>query len=122
MKALISGDREAFYKTEIEQRERTHYPPFGRLASLVISANDRHAAESYGRALVAHAPTDDAVRILGPAEAPIAVVRGRHRFRLLVKSSRAFDLSAYLRDWLGRAPKPRGNVRLEVDVDPMSFL
>ena len=122
MKALISGDREAFYKNEIEQRERTHYPPFGRLASLVISANDRHAAESYGRALVAHAPTDDAVRILGPAEAPIAVVRGRHRFRLLVKSSRAFDLSAYLRDWLGRAPKPRGNVRLEVDVDPMSFL
>jgi len=122
MKALISGDREAFYKNEIEQRERTHYPPFGRLASLVISANDRHAAESYGRALVAHAPTDDAMRILGPAEAPIAVVRGRHRFRLLVKSSRAFDLSAYLRDWLGRAPKPRGNVRLEVDVDPMSFL
>ena len=122
MKALISGDREAFYKNEIEQRERTHYPPFGRLASLVISANDRHAAESYGRALVAHAPKDDAVRILGPAEAPIAVVRGRHRFRLLVKSSRAFDLSAYLRDWLGRAPKPRGNVRLEVDVDPMSFL
>ena len=121
MKALISGDREAFYKNEIEQRERTHYPPFGRLASLVISANDRHAAESYGRALVAHAPKDDAVRILGPAEAPIAVVRGRHRFRLLVKSSRAFDLSAYLRDWLGRAPKPRGNVRLEVDVDPMSF-
>ena len=121
MKALISGDREAFYKNEIEQRERTHYPPFGRLASLVISANDRHAAESYGRALVAHAPKDDAMRILGPAEAPIAVVRGRHRFRLLVKSSRAFDLSAYLRDWLGRAPKPRGNVRLEVDVDPMSF-
>ena len=65
---------------------------------------------------------DEAVRILGPAEAPIAVVRGRHRFRLLVKSPRAFDLSAYLRDWLARAPKPRGNVRLEVDVDPMSFL
>ena len=62
------------------------------------------------------------MRVLGPAEAPIAVVRGRHRFRLLVKSPRAFDLSAYLRDWLGRAPKPRGNVRLEVDVDPMSFL
>ncbi len=59
MKALISGDREAFYKNEIEQRERTHYPPFGRLASLVISANERHAAESYGRALVAHAPKND---------------------------------------------------------------
>ena len=56
------------------------------------------------------------------SEAPIAVVRGRHRFRLLVKSPRGFDLSAYLRDWLSRAPKPKGNVQLAVDVDPMSFL
>lgn len=122
MRALISGDREAFYSSEIELRARTHYPPFGRLASLVISANDRHSAESYGRSLASHAPKDEQVRVLGPAEAPIAVVRGRHRFRLLVKSPRGFDLSAYLRDWLGKAPKPRGNVRLEVDVDPMSFL
>jgi primosomal protein N' (replication factor Y) len=122
MRALISGDREAFYKSEIELRERTHYPPFGRLASLVISANDRHGAENFGRTLVSHAPKNDEVRVLGPAEAPIAVVRGRHRFRLLVKSPRAFDLSAYLRTWLAAAPRPRGNVRLEIDVDPMSFL
>ncbi len=66
-------------------------------------------------------PKDDDVRVLGPAEAPIAV-RGRHRFRLLVKAPRGFDLSAYLRAWLSQAPKPKGNVRLEVDVDPMSFL
>jgi primosomal protein N' (replication factor Y) len=61
------------------------------------------------------------VRVLGPAEAPIAVMRGRHRFRVLVKALRNFDLSAYLRQWLAGAPKPRGNVRLEVDVDPQSF-
>jgi primosomal protein N' (replication factor Y) len=121
MRALISGDREAFYKNEIEQRERTGYPPFGRLAGLVITANERHAAEAYGRTLAKAAPGDEHVRVLGPAEAPIAVVRGRHRFRLLVKSPRAFDLSAYLRAWLAAAPKPRGNVRLEVDVDPQSF-
>jgi primosomal protein N' (replication factor Y) len=122
MKALISGDREAFYKSEIELRERTGYPPFGRLAGLVISAGERHAAESYGRTLVSHLPRDEQVRVLGPAEAPIAVVRGRHRFRLLVKSPRGFDLSAWLREWLARAPRPKGNVKLEVDVDPMSFL
>ena len=121
MRALISGDREAFYKNEIEQREHAGYPPFGRLASLVITANDRHTAETYGRTLANAAPKDEHVRVLGPAEAPIAVVRGRHRFRLLVKSPRAFDLSAYLRGWLATAPKPRGNVRLEVDVDPQSF-
>jgi primosomal protein N' (replication factor Y) len=121
MKALILGDREAFYSSEIELRERTHYPPFGRLASLVITANERHAAESYGRGLVSIAPKDDGVRVLGPAEAPIAVVRGRHRFRILVKAPRAFDLSSYLRDWLSAAPKPKGNVKLEVDIDPQSF-
>ena len=49
-------------------------------------------------------------------------MRGRHRFRLLVKTPRAFDLSAYLRYWLGAAPKPRGDLQLEVDIDPQSFL
>ena len=121
MKALISGDREAFYSSEIALRERTGYPPFGRLAGMVISANERHSAESYGRALVATAPKDEAVRVLGPAEAPIAVVRGRHRFRLLVKSPRAFDLSGYLREWLAAAPKAKGSLKLDVDVDPQSF-
>ena len=108
-------------RNEIEQRERSGYPPFGRLAGLVVTANDKHTAEAYGRTLANAAPKNEDVRVLGPAEAPIAVVRGRHRFRLLVKSPRAFDLSAYLREWLANAPKPRGNVRLEVDIDPQSF-
>jgi primosomal protein N' (replication factor Y) len=122
MRALIAADREAFYTSEIELREKTHYPPFGRLASLLISANERPAAESYGRRLASIAPHADDVRVLGPAEAPLAVVRGRHRFRLLVKSPRGFDLSAYLRDWLAAAPKRGSNIKLEVDVDPQSFL
>jgi primosomal protein N' (replication factor Y) len=122
MRALIAADREAFYASEIELREKTHYPPFGRLASLLISANERPAAEGYGRRLASIAPHADDVRVLGPAEAPLAVVRGRHRFRLLVKSPRGFDLSAYLRDWLAAAPKRGSNIKLEVDVDPQSFL
>ena len=121
MKALISGDREAFYSSEIALREKTGYPPFGRLAGLLITANERHAAEAYGRALASAAPKHEQVRVLGPAEAPIAVVRGRHRFRLLVKAPRAFDLSSYLREWLVNAPKAKGSLRLEVDVDPQSF-
>jgi primosomal protein N' (replication factor Y) len=62
------------------------------------------------------------VRVLGPAEAPLAVVRGRHRFRLMVKSSRNFDLSGYLRDWITAAPKQAKGIKLDVDVDPQSFL
>ena len=59
--------------------------------------------------------------MLGPAEAPLAVVRGRYRFRLLVKAPRNYDLSAYLREWLADAPKTKGTLKLEVDVDPQSF-
>ena len=122
MRALLAADHDAFYASEIELREKTHYPPFGRLASLLISANERPAAESFARRLATIAPRANEVRVLGPAEAPLAVVRGRHRFRLLVKSPRGFDLSAYLREWLKAAPKHKGDVRLEVDVDPQSFL
>jgi primosomal protein N' (replication factor Y) (superfamily II helicase) len=122
MRALIAGDREAFYASEIEARERDHYPPFGRLASLVVTGPDRPSTEGYARQLAGTAPAGEAVRVLGPAEAPIAVVRGRHRFRILVKASRSFDLSAYLRGWLIKAPAHGADIKIDVDVDPMSFL
>ncbi len=121
MRALIAQDREAFYAAEIEVREKTGYPPFGRLASLLISGGDKHATESYARKIAAVSPIHDQVRVLGPAEAPLAVVRGRYRFRVLVKSPRNFDLSAYLREWLAAVPKAKGTLKLEVDVDPQSF-
>ena len=121
MRALISQDREAFYSAEIAVREATHYPPFGRLASLLVSGADKHATESFARKIAAVSPIHEDVRVLGPAEAPLAVVRGRYRFRLLVKSPRAFDLSAYLREWLAAVPKAKGTLKLEVDVDPQSF-
>jgi len=122
MKALLACDREAFYASEIEARERSGYPPFGRLASLIISAGDRPTAESFARRLAAVAPIDPRIQVLGPAEAPLALIKGRYRFRLLVKSLRAVDLSAYLRRWLAAGPKTSGNLKLEVDVDPQSFL
>jgi primosomal protein N' (replication factor Y) len=122
MQALIACDRESFYAGEIASRERTGYPPFGRLASLIISAGDRPTAEGFARKLVANAPRDEHVQLLGPAEAPLAVIKGRYRFRLLLKSARGFDLSDYLRQWLTAGPKPKGNLKLEVDVDPQSFL
>jgi primosomal protein N' (replication factor Y) len=122
MRALIACDREAFYASEIEARERSQYPPFGRLASIVVSGPDRPSTEGFARRLCAAAPHDETVRILGPAEAPIAVVRGRHRFRILIKAPRAYDLSAHMREWLSQAPKPATGIKLEVDIDPMSFL
>jgi primosomal protein N' (replication factor Y) (superfamily II helicase) len=122
MRALIAQDREAFYDAEIEARERTQYPPFGRLASLVVSGEDKHDAQSFARALARAAPLDEKVRILGPAEAPLALIRGRHRLRLLLKAPRGYDLSAYLREWLAEGPKPKGSLKLDIDIDPQSFL
>lgn len=121
MRAILSGDRDAFYDTEIAARETTAYPPFGRLAGIVISGGDKHETENFARAFARAAPHDEQVRVLGPAEAPLAVVRGRHRFRLLVKSPRAFDLPDYLRGWRDHAPKSKGNLKVEIDVDPQSF-
>jgi primosomal protein N' (replication factor Y) (superfamily II helicase) len=122
MRALIAQDREAFYSAEIDVREKTHYPPFGRLASIVVSGSDKHETAAYARELARWAPQHDDVRVLGPAEAPLALVRGRHRLRLLIKAPRAFDLSGYLRDWLAAAPKRKGSIKFDIDVDPQSFL
>ncbi|HET7888015.1 MAG TPA: primosomal protein N' [Bradyrhizobium sp.] len=122
MKALVACDREAFYASEIEMREKSGYPPFGRLAGLIVSAGDRPTAEGFARKLASVAPIDERIKVLGPAEAPLAVIKGRYRFRLLVKSQRNVDLSEYLREWLAAGPKTKGNLKLEVDVDPQSFL
>ena len=70
------------------------------------------------QAEIIHAAKNFRVMVLGPAEAPLALVRGRYRFRLLVKTEREIDIQSYLRDWLARGPKPRGNLRVGIDVDP----
>ncbi|TWG53140.1 primosomal protein N' [Aminobacter sp. J44] len=122
MRALVSGDAKAFYEQEIAAREREHLPPFGRLAALVVSAATRAEAEAHARALRRAAPEVSDIAILGPAEAPLAVIAGRHRFRLLVHGERKSDIQSYLRKLLADAPKERGSVRVQVDVDPQSFL
>ena len=122
IQALLSGDRDAFLAREIEARKAAMLPPFGRLAALLVSAGLREAAEGYARSLARASPAAEKIEVLGPAEAPLAVIRGRYRFRLLVKAAREADLQAYLRLWLSEAPKPKGDVRLNADIDPYSFL
>ncbi|WP_244266894.1 primosomal protein N' [Polycladidibacter stylochi] len=122
MNALLKGDAEGFYETESQARKNAGLPPFGRMAALVISAANRAEAEAYSRVLVSHSPPNDQVSILGPAEAALALVRGKYRFRLLVITRRSFNLQGFLRQWLANAPQPRGGVRVQIDVDPQSFL
>jgi primosomal protein N' (replication factor Y) len=122
MQAIITGDREMFLENEIRQRQAGLLPPYGRLAALVISARDKELAQLYARDVARHAPPSQRIEVLGPAEAPIAVIRGRHRWRLLVKAPRDADVQSYLRAWLGALPKPPSDLRLTVDIDPYNFL
>jgi primosomal protein N' (replication factor Y) len=122
MDAIISGDRDAFLEREIDMRRRGMLPPFGRLAALVISARDKDLAETFAREVARRAPRADQIEVLGPAEAPISIVRGRHRWRLLVKAPRDKNIQGYLRAWGEALPKIGGDLRLTVDIDPYNFL
>jgi primosomal protein N' (replication factor Y) len=122
MRAIVSGDSAAFYEREIAERERTALPPFGRLAGVIVSADTRSDAESHARQLRCAAPQAPDIAILGPAEAPLAMIGGRHRFRLLVHGERKSDMQAFVRKMLADALKPRGSIRVQVDIDPQSFL
>ncbi|MCB1503912.1 MAG: primosomal protein N' [Hyphomicrobiaceae bacterium] len=122
MQAIISGDREAFLEQEIQIRQRGLLPPYGRLAALIVSARDKGLAENVARDVARRAPFSEKIQVLGPAEAPLAIIRGRHRWRLLVKASRELDIQGYIRAWMEAVPPIKGDVRLSIDIDPYSFL
>jgi len=122
MRAIVSGDADSFYEREIAERERAGLPPFGRLAAIIVSAGSRAEAEAHARGLRRAAPAAPDIAVLGPAEAPLALVAGRHRFRLLVHGERRSDVQGFLRALLAAGPKTKGSVRVAVDIDPQSFL
>ena len=121
MAALIAGDQTGFLAREAEARRRAGMPPFGRLAALVVSSPDREAAHRVAAELGRRAPAGPEVAVFGPAPAPLAMLRGRHRLRLLLKAGRRVNVQAVLRAWLAEVPPP-SNVRVRVDVDPYGFL
>lgn len=121
MQALVSGDRDRFVAAELHDRRLAGMPPYGRLASLVISGPDPVAVDNVCSALARRAPQQDGVTVLGPSVAPMALLRGRHRRRFLLKASRDIAVQPLLHAWLERIGLP-GSVRLQVDVDPYSFL
>ena len=121
MQALIAGDLAAFMQREAAQRRPGHWPPYGRLAALIVSADTSMAADAAARDLGRAQPRGDGIVVLGPAPAPLAILRGRHRRRLLLKTRRDIAVQPLLRAWLAQVEVPR-SVRVDVDVDPVSFL
>jgi primosomal protein N' (replication factor Y) len=121
LQALVSGDLDAFMAAEAEQRRPGHWPPFGRLAALIVSAEDEREADRAARDLGLAAPNEAGVEVLGPAPAPLSLLRGRHRRRLLLKARRDIAVQPILRAWLSRVSIP-ASVKVQVDVDPVGFL
>ncbi|HEX8383738.1 MAG TPA: primosomal protein N' [Sphingomonas sp.] len=121
MQALVTGDADAFYEAETESRREAGAPPFGRYAAIIVSSENQAAAAETARLIGRAAPEADGMAVYGPAPAPLAMLRGRHRFRLLVHARRALDVQDVIRDWLGNLVWP-SKVRVAVDVDPYSFL
>ena len=119
--ALAAGDRDAFVEAEMAEREAASLPPYGRLAALILSGENGAAVEATANALAQSIPNAERLEVYGPADAPLAMVRGRRRKRLLIRADRDVDLQGFLRAWLARVKVP-GSVRLTVDVDPYSFL
>jgi len=120
MQALATGASDAFIESEIEVRQALTMPPFGRLTALILSGPDEVAVIAAGRTLAAAAPRDDGVEVLGPAPAFMALLRGVHRHRMLLKTRRGQPPQPLVRAWLERVKIP-SSVRVQIDVDPYSF-
>lgn len=121
VQALLTGDGETFMQAERQSRQRYAMPPFGQLAALVLSGPDLTDVLEQGRRLAAAAPAIQGVQFMGPAQAPLARVRGLHRVRMLVHSQKRTGLQRLMKNWL-RAMSPVKGVKIKIDIDPYSFL
>ncbi len=121
MQALAKGDRDGYLTQEKALRASAGLPPYGRLAAVIVSGRDVPETERFVRQLGKLTPLAEGVTVLGPAPAPIHLVRGRHRWRFLLKAKRDVNIQDFLRQWLNGI-KPKGSLDLAIDVDPYSFL
>lgn len=121
IRAIARGDQAGFVAQEMAARRLAGMPPFGRLGALIVSGPDAMRVSAVARDLAHAAPRTADVQVLGPAPAPLSLLRGRHRYRLLVRTGRDANLQAILNGWLPRVRLP-SDVRLQVDIDPQSFL
>lgn len=123
IRAILGGDEEAFWRAEAAERRAAGVPPYGRMAGIILSSPDVGQVFEFGTELARRSGPLQRIgaEVWGPAPAPIARVRGRHRVRLLVKAEKGAPLQAALAEWLAQFKLPR-DLRLAVDIDPQSFL
>ncbi len=119
--ALAAGDRDAFYAAETDARRHAGAPPFGRWAAIIVSSEDEAEARDAARIIGNAAPRLDDLAVYGPAPAPLSLLRGRYRYRLLINARRSAALQQTIREWLSALDFAPG-VRVGIDIDPYSFV
>lgn len=120
MRALVEADRDRFLANESADRKTLGLPPFGRLAALIVTGPAESSVAAAAHDLRRSAPEADDIAVIGPAPAPLHILRGRYRYRLLVKAERSAPLQKYLRRWLGSV-QVRRPTQIQVDIDPYHF-
>jgi len=122
IRAILHGDEEQFWAAEAGERKAAGVPPYGRMAGIILSSTDVAEVFDLGGDMARRDAPLRAIgaQVFGPAPAPIARVRGRHRVRLLVKADKAAPLQTALQKWVGQF-KLSGNLRMAIDIDPQSF-
>lgn len=121
MQALVNQDRSTFFALESEQRMLLGFPPYGRLAALILSGKRADEVQKIARLLAKHFPLTEKAELLGPAPAPLSILRGNHRWRLLLKTAKDYPPQPLLKFWLSKIELP-SSVKLQIDIDPYSFL
>jgi primosomal protein N' (replication factor Y) len=119
--SLIAGDRDAFLAQEAAARQAAGMPPFGQLAAIIIASPHEERLFEAIRQLASTRPHFDSVQIYGPAIAPIGFLKGKHRARLLLRADKSVNIQRILQGWLGTIKLP-SSVRMQIDIDPYSFL
>ncbi len=121
LQAVIEHNREKFIEIEKSSRLFLKMPPYGKLAAVIISSPNQQAAEAAAYYLGKCAPNTDFIETLGPAPAPMSLLRGKYRYRLLLKTAKNINIQEVLKKWLGMV-KVKSNVRIDVDINPYSFM
>lgn len=121
LQAVIEHNREKFIELEKNARRFLKMPPYGKLAAIIVSSTHPKAAEAAAYALGRCAPNTDLIQTLGPAPAPMALLRGRYRYRLLLKTAKNINIQDIIKKWLNMV-SVKSNVRIDVDINPYSFM
>lgn len=120
LQALVNNNRDEFYSLEKKMREIASMPPFGRLAAIIISSSHKQDAENTAITLGKTAFNGNGVMTLGPAPAPLFMLRGKYRYRLLLKTAKNIKIQDVIRRWMQRTPL-NSTAHIEIDIDPYSF-